>query len=156
MAHFSPYFTFPFGGDLTGGKNLTDKINAQFFGVDLLFTNDLHVTPKGDWQIIDGLENLRQAIYRRLQVKPGEFRVRPDYGVGVASYVKKAMPKSRIDELRQRIITQLAKDKRIDRVVSVEVFPSTGADGAVLKIRITVAVLGVTVRFKPFSFAEEQ
>ena len=156
MAHFAPYFTFPFGGDPSGGKDVSNLINSQFFGVDLFFTDDLKVTPKGDWLVVDGLENLRRAIYRRLQVKPGEFRVRPDYGVGVHSYVKKAMPKSVLDALKQRITTQLSKDKRINKVVGVELIPTTFGDDSGLKIRITVDVLGVIVRFKPFNFAEEK
>lgn len=156
MSHLSTPLVFPLGGDTVQGKNVNDLINSQFFGIDLLFTNDLHLTPKADWQVIAGLQNLRQAIYRRLQVKPGEFKLRPEYGVGVASYVKKAMPRSRIDELKQRIVSQLSQERRIDQVVDVQVTPTTFGEDTGVRIRITVKVLGQTVRFKPFNFAQEK
>jgi hypothetical protein len=131
-------------------------IEKDIFGVDLLWTNDLKVTPKGDWQEVNGLDNLRRAIYRRLMVKPGEYRLRPTYGVGVGLFVKRAMPKSRLDELRQRIVEQLSREKRIDKIVEVLLTPTTFGHDTGLVIKITVQVGGQIVRFKPFSFAQER
>lgn len=53
---------------------------------DLRFDNDLGVTQRGDLEQVDGLENLRQAIYNRILTTRGGIAHRPSYGVGLGQY----------------------------------------------------------------------
>jgi len=119
-------------------------------GKDILFDGDYHVGPTGDWVLLSGLDALRQAIYRRLMVRPGEYRVRPEYGVGVMDFVKKRRLPTTVDELRQRIVDQLSLDERIDEVLDVVV--ENIQDG--LQVGVVIRAAGKSLKFEPFDFRE--
>jgi phage baseplate assembly protein W len=124
-----------------------NDIKKVLFGKDLMFTTNLHLGANGDYLTQDENEALRQAIYRRLMTAPGEFATRPEYGVGVRLYVKKRSGKANLDELRQRIEDQLAKEDRIDRVIEVKVQTATFANSTGVKIYVKVQALGQEQRF---------
>ncbi len=119
-------------------------------GKDIFFDGDFHVAAHGDYTLLEGEEALRQAIYRRLLTRPGEYRARPEYGVGVLSFVKKRKTTATLSELRQKIIDQLSIDTRIASVPEVVV---EGFDDGI-KIAIVVEISGKTLRFAPFDFRE--
>jgi phage baseplate assembly protein W len=123
------------------------EILKVLFGKDLMFTNDLKVGKSGDYLTWDENEALRQAIYRRLMTAPGEFAVRPEYGVGVRFYVKRRMGKATLDELRQRIEDQLAKEDRIERVIEAKVEAAQFGNSTGVKIYVKVQALGQEQRF---------
>jgi phage baseplate assembly protein W len=133
----------------------SDEGTRDLFGYDILFKDgDLPLTRGGDYIRVGGLDNLRAAIYRRLITRPGEFRYRPSYGVGVGMYVKKVRSQAVLDSLRTKIIDQLSQDKRID---AVDVATSTETVGGVSVLRVVVKVTagGQDKTFEPFTFAEE-
>lgn len=97
-----------------------ETVIVDVFGRDLLWkANNLQVTASGDYALVEGLEALKQAVWIRLITVPGEFAVRPDFGVGLPIYVKKRITPAVLDELRQRCLDQLSKDDRIERVIDV-------------------------------------
>lgn len=131
-----------------------DEGTRDLYGYDIYFKNgDLPITGGGDYIRVGGVENLKAAIYRRLITRPGEFRFRPSYGVGVQTYVKKARSQANLDALKTRIIDQLSQDRRItsaDCVIDV-----TTVNGAeVVRVIVTVVAGGQTHKFEPFNFAE--
>lgn len=115
---------------------------------DIYFDGDLHVTPDGDWMTVEGVEAMRQAIYRRLMTSPGEFAFRPDYGIGVPDYVKEESSQSTLDELASKIKGQLLRDRRIEAVSVALKF----ADD-VLIVTIAARINGKTLNFEPFQFS---
>lgn len=128
-------------GVLEGQKDL-------LLGKDILFDGDLRLNSAGDYVLLSGLEAVRQSIYRRLLTRPGEYRVRPEYGVGVMEFVKKRRTRSTFDVLRQRVVDQLSFDTRIDEVVDVVI--DNIEDG--IKIGIVIRVNGEALKFEPFEF----
>lgn len=123
---------------------------AILLGKDILFVNDYAVTAARDYVLVAGLEALKHAINRRLITRQGQFRARPEYGVGIMDFVKKRNTLATLDELRQRTGDQLSLDPRISEVVDVVVEPIT--DG--LKLGVIVQAAGKTLRFEPFNFRE--
>jgi len=123
---------------------------ATLLGKDIRFQNDYGVTGAGDYVLLEGEEALRQAVYRRLLTRPGEYRVRPEYGVGVLDFIKKRNTQSTLDELRQRIVDQLSLDDRIADVGELVIERIT--DG--IKVGVTVQIAGRTLKFEPFNFRD--
>jgi len=124
---------------------------ADILGTDIYFDGDVAVTPAGDYRLVSERENLRRAILRRFLTRPGEYRMRPTYGVGVLDFIKKPATSSRIAELKTRIIQNLEQEQRIDRVVSVEVSPLPN-DAPGIVVKVVVESKGRELRFEPFSF----
>lgn len=120
-------------------------------GKDIYFDGDYRVTAAGDWLTVEGEEAVRQAVYRRLLTRPGEYRVRPSYGCGVQSYVRKRNRPSEREELIARIKSNLLEDDRIEAVSSVIV----DVDEDTLIIKVAVKINGRTLTFQPFKFTEE-
>lgn len=127
---------------IAGGAELPDDVSLDFFGEDFLFTDDLQVTASGDYALIAGYEALRQAIRIRLMVSPGEYTLQPDFGIGVADFVKRRATQADFDQLRQRIIDQLGQEDRIDKVEEVLVARYDSGDRTGVKISIRVRALG--------------
>ena len=132
----------------------SSETEIDFFGVDLLFTDDLQLTAFGDYAEVTGLEALRQAVRCRLITTPGEYAIRPEYGCGLRQFVKKRATQSERDTLRQTIIDQLAQEERIQNVeeVTVESFTSGTITG--VKIFVRIVALGRENSFNVQTFAE--
>lgn len=132
----------------------SDDGTRDLFGYDIFFKDGtMPLTGGGDYIRVGGVENLRAAIYRRLITRPGEFRFRPSYGVGVQSYVKKARSQANLDALRTRIVDQLSQDRRIQSAdVAINTVTLNGKE--VVRIVITVVAGGQSHTFEPFNFAE--
>lgn len=131
------------------GAEYETLVEVALFGEDLFFTDDLQVTASGDYAIISGLAALKQAILNRLLTAPGEYAIRPDYGVGIRRWVKKRLAPSEIDSLRQLIIDQLNKEDRIEQIKDVTV--SRDDIGTNTGVRITVKVIAIG-REQAFTF----
>lgn len=135
-----------------------DATEAALFGEDLLFINgDLQVTASGDYATVTGLASLKQAITNRLLTAPGDYALRPTYGVGVMLWVKKRIVKSELDALTNAIIAQLAQEDRIapnPTVLVSSVFLS-GPQGDVpgITVQITILALG---NYNTFNFTFSQ
>jgi phage baseplate assembly protein W len=143
-----PTFSIPVGS--TGTPSPSSETEINFFGVDLLFTDDLQLTASGDYSSIDGYEALRQAIRIRLMTAPGEYAIHPGFGCGLSRWVKRRATQAERDSLRQTIIDQLSQEERIQNVeeVTVESFTKGTING--IKVSIKVVALG---RENSFAFA---
>ncbi len=147
-----PTLTLP--TESAGSVTVADETEIDFFGVDLLFTDDLQVTADGDYAQVEGLAALRQAIRIRLITTPGEYAIHPDFGCGLRQFVKKRSTQSDRDALRQRVIDQLSQEERIQNVedVSVESFTQGTITG--IKIMVRVIALGRENSFAFTHFSE--
>ena len=129
------------------------SLRDAILGVDIMFNdNDFHVTSAGDFIILSGKKALKQAIYHRLMTRPGEFKVRPSYGVGLFSYVKKRLRQGDLSELKARIIDQLSLEPRIEEVVDVFVEILSTNDG--VKIGIKIKAAGEEFEMRTIAFAD--
>lgn len=124
--------------------------DRRALGSDIVFDNDYHIDGDGDYETISGIPALRQAIYHRLKTRPGEFRIRPDYGVGVELYIKKVASSSNISALKSKIESELSKEPRIESVDEILVSQSQG----LLQIQVTIAAKGRKLTFRPYNFTE--
>jgi phage baseplate assembly protein W len=114
---------------------------------DIFFDSDFLASRDGDWTVVEGTEAMRQALYHRLITSPGEFKMRPDYGVGVLDFVKEA---SMVEQLKTRIRTNLLQDRRIqDVAVSVQQLENA------LRLNVIVTTKGQRMTFRPFDFARD-
>lgn len=149
MSH-SLSWTLPTPGAAATPSGAGADQKLALLGKDLFFNGDYDVTAAGDYVLLEGEDAVRQAIYRRLMTRPGEYKVRPEYGVGMMDFVKRRRLASTLDELRQRVVDQLSLDPRISEVV--DIVASTITDGICLKIVVRIA--GDTLTFRPFNFTE--
>ncbi len=149
-----PALTYVFGfPPQTGIIGLPDP---GVFGKDLLFNGNLVISGKGDYTTVEGEENLRRAIIRRLVVRPGEYKLKPLYGVGIGSFIKKAMSKSVLTQLQHRISDNLSRDRRIEKILSVTLTPTTFGNQTGLSVVIVIQSKGKKLAFQPFNFARVQ
>jgi phage baseplate assembly protein W len=127
-----------------------DPAHQSLFGRDLFFNGVLPLTAKGDYQIVEGDENLRRAVFRILITSPGSYKLRPTYGAGVADFVKKKMTKSALDDLAIRIKDQISQDRRVDKVLEVTFTESENK----LSVRIVVQAFGRAIRPLSYDFSK--
>lgn len=153
MSGFSWTLPGPSGSaSATGDDSALGRELGRLFGTDIYFRNDFEVTAAGDYLTISGLANLREAIYRRLLTRPGEYKFVPGYGVGLPLYLKRKADSTTIDEIRTAVTEQLLHERRIDSVERVAIEFSDGK----LNIGLIIKAAGRALRFKPFTFTEEQ
>lgn len=153
MSSFS-WFTPPPVSAPPSNGGVLETGDFQVNGRDILFTDDFQITAAGDYALVDGDRNLRQAIFNRLQTRMSDFAPRQEYGVGVQIYVKKTASKSNLDALRQRIREQLLLDSRVELVEEVTLELSQASGGAKLTCFIRVRSLGRELRLEPLQFTE--
>lgn len=125
----------------TGNQDLDDSL-----GVDLVYIGEqggLQVDSTGDYRLVRGLENVRRSIMRRLTTSPGEYALDPTYGVGLPTFVKKKMTGDVLDTLKSRIEDQVAADRRVTSVTSVQLTPSVDQEARpYLLVYVEYQVLG--------------
>lgn len=126
----------------TGSVEVANETEIDFFGVDILFTDDIQVSAYGDYATVEGYEALRQAIRIRLLTTPGEYAVHPEFGCGLKQFVKKRATQSDRDALRQTVIDQLSQEERIQNVEEVTVESFTQGTITGVKISLRVIALG--------------
>jgi phage baseplate assembly protein W len=127
--------------------------DSDLYGKDVLFDgNDFVITAQSDYATIEGVENVRLALYRRLATRPGEYRYKPNYGAGLGTFVKKKMTKTTRDEMTHRVTEQVAQERRVEELLQV----SFDKDEANQKITLylKVKLFGRAVAFAPMTFAE--
>ncbi len=121
---------------------------------DLAFVEDLSVTASGDFDVMSGLVNLRQAVLRRIMTKPGTVLHRPQYGVGLVEFQGAPMTLDVQRQLAKRITEQLPRDPRVEKVLSLSL-SSEDYTADKLSISVTVEAIGLgAVEFEYTPFAE--
>lgn len=124
----------------------------SLFGVDIWLNVadgehvDRIVSTARDWRLAEGEEVVRQSLLRRLMTKPGEWKTKPEYGVGASSFVKRPATARTTDELAQRIVTQFRGDKRVEQVSAVTAEWTTGG---LLRLSVLVKLRGRDLNNRP-------
>lgn len=94
--------------------------------------------PGGDLTTISGLDNLKEAVLRRIVTEPGSLSHRPDYGVGLKQFQNAPNSLSTQRELANRIVEQLGKERRVAKVNSISITASnTEAEKVFILINVT-------------------
>jgi phage baseplate assembly protein W len=144
--------TAPTSGS-SGDGNLEEAFDKRAsLGRDLFWEGGKRLTTAGDWLVVEGITALRQSILRRLITRPGEWTVRPLYGVGAQDFLYETLTESRAAELRARIRDQLTQDRRVQKVSAVFVEQTSAG---LLRVRIQIEVQGTIVALKPFLLPED-
>jgi phage baseplate assembly protein W len=144
-----------FTPNLYGGPPGSYAVELEEFGRDLLHDGDLVVGAYGDYTTVEGIEHVRRSMIRRILVRPGEYRLRPDYGAGLLAYVKKPLTSSVKAELTARITGQVKKMRQIEKVLDVEITEETQNGTPFIRVLVRAQVLGKRVEFRPFLVARE-
>jgi phage baseplate assembly protein W len=95
----------------------------------------------GDISTISGLDNLKQAIIRRVMTTPGSMVHRPTYGAGLKTFLGAPATLGTDREIAKRIDEQLIQDVRIAEVLSVLV-ERTDNTPDINKVIVSVRVVG--------------
>jgi len=86
---------------------------------DIALIGDMQKAPDGDYQTISGLNNIRQALFRRLLASQGSLVHRPDYGVGIKDFLNAPSSLSNQRALALRVQEQFEQDSRVEEVVGL-------------------------------------
>ena len=124
----------------------------EYMKRDIAFKNDYVRAPTGDLDVIEGLANIKEALFRRLITTPGSLSYRPNYGVGIKDFQNALTTIENQRTLAARIKEQFESDSRIEKVSGVRI---ESADDEPEKITIVVRVKikgydEVEADFKPF------
>lgn len=128
-----------------------DAAMRALFGRDIWLNaadgqnGDRIVTTARDWRLVEGEEAVRQSLFRRLMTKPGEWKTKPNYGVGASSFVKRPATSRTTDELAGRIVTQYHVDRRVEQVSAVTADWAAG----LLRLAIVVKLRGRDLNNQP-------
>jgi hypothetical protein len=117
----------------------------DFYGKDLAFKDDFIRSPTGDLDTISGLDNLKEAIIRRILTQPGSVIHRPTFGVGLKNFSNALNSISKQQQLALLIKEQLEQDPRIESFIGLRVEPDELRPG----------VVSIVVRVKPVGYAEQ-
>jgi phage baseplate assembly protein W len=128
-------------GTIAAGVDVPKEL-GDIYGVDIYFDGQKRVSAAGDWQSVQAEENLRRGILRRILTAPGTYRWKPNYGVGMGTFLKKPVNAAVVEQLTSRIISQVGQDRRVDKVVSVTVTPVLFGDQPGLRVVVVVQALG--------------
>lgn len=120
---------------------------------DLLHEKDLQIqTGTGDLATKKGLENIKDAVLRRIITKPGKLVHRPDYGAGLLDFQGAPVTLATKQEIARRIENNLKRDPRVKNLKSVS-FDNEDAAPELLIITIKFDVIGygeTVLEFAPF------
>lgn len=119
---------------------------------DIAFKSDLVLGPTGDLDTIQGLDNLKEALLRRLLTTPGSMIHRPTYGVGIKNYQNGISSLTTQRRLAMAIIEQFREDERVESVTGVSVEYNDNTPDLV-QVKVSVKVVGygeTTFGFIPF------
>jgi hypothetical protein len=88
---------------------------------DIAHKSDYLLAPNGDLDLISGLANIKEALFRRLITTPGSLAHRPTYGVGIKSFQNSLNSLENQRTLAARIKEQFELDSRVEAVSGVRV-----------------------------------
>lgn len=87
----------------------------------------------GELTLVEGLDNLGQALALRLLTAEGEIRAlgHPRYGSRVREMTGETLDRANLELLRRRVRQALKRDPRVLDVIEVTVSPRAAAPGVV-------------------------
>jgi phage baseplate assembly protein W len=114
----------------------------DFYGKDLAFKTDFVLTATGDIDTLTGLDNLKDALYRRLLTHPGSLVHRPDYGVGIKYFQNAVNSLSKKRDLAIKIKEQFERDPRVKEVKGVSVNSKSDLEPDTVIVSVSVESVG--------------
>jgi len=108
---------------------ITDPNAAAILG-------SFEVDTSGDFSMEEGIQALKNRIYRRMSTRRGAFAHLPEYGIGVKDYGKKLSTAAAISSLVSDTEAQIAQEPEV-QFVRVRPIQDRLADG-LLRLRIAV------------------
>lgn len=119
---------------------------------DVAFDDDYVLSESGDLSTIEGIENVRQALFRRYITTKGSLAHRPNYGAGLKEFQNSvATLKSKL-EMSNRIEEQSLRDPRVEKLLGVG-FETDDTSPEKTKIFVRLKLVGygeVTFTYLPF------
>ena len=96
----------------------TDKL---LYGADIKLNSrdDIDLNFKDDFVIIEGKDNINQAIKNRLRVELGEFGLHPNYGSRLTSILGKPNTSLLLSEIRMEVRKVLLQEPRVESILSI-------------------------------------
>lgn len=119
----------------------------EIYKRDLAFASDFVVSAAGDLETATGLENLKDALFRRLVTTPGSLIHRPNYGVGIKAFQNSINSVETQRQIAGRIQEQYERDPRVEKVLGVSIRNFSDAEPEKIEI---------VVRYKPVGYGELQ
>lgn len=125
----------------------------EVLGRDIAHKSDFLLTATGDLDTLSGLENVKQALYRRLLTSPGSLIHRPNYGVGIKDFQNAPAGLETQRQLALRIQEQFEQDPRIESVLGVrldvnDLFPEMTE--VIVRVRVRGYDEEASLNFIPF------
>lgn len=94
------------------------EVNAgDLYKTDFYFD----ISPTGDIESVSGLNNLKEALFRRLITTPGTLVHRPTYGVGIKNFLNGINSLGKKRQLALRIQEQFVQDQRVNKILGVQI-----------------------------------
>lgn len=113
----------------------------EFLKRDIAFKSDLVQTASGDLDVIAGLDNLKEALFRRLITTPGAVIHRPEYGCNLKAFQGSLANLENQRRLAQTIKEQFELDTRVEVVTGVS-FNVDDNKPDMVKVNVKVSVRG--------------
>lgn len=128
--------------------NINDSLRT-----DIAHFGDFIKTQGGDLSAVNGLQNLKRALFHRMITVPGALVHRPLYGCGILLFQNALNSFQNQQRIAELIQDQFPQDPRVKSVtgVSVEI---NDTNPALTKISVTVIPVGYTEQqmvFTPFN-----
>lgn len=124
----------------------------EIYRKDLACNGDFVKTASGDLDAIQGVENVRQALFGRLVASKGSLIHRPDYGVGIKDFQNSISSIQKQMQLSNRIVEQFSRDPRVEKVLEVSInYKDRTPERVELNIKVRLVGYGdTTLSFLPF------
>lgn len=113
----------------------------EFLKTDLAFKNDFVSTPSGGIDVISGLDNIKEALFRRLVTTPGSVIHRPEYGCNLKSFQGAINNLENQRKMAQTIKEQFEQDDRVEEVTGVS-FTVDDNKPDIIKVNVKVSIKG--------------
>ena len=107
------------------------------FQTDISF----EVSPTGDLSTVSELQNLEEAIFRRLITTPGSLVHHPTYGVGMKSFQNAVSKLEQKRALAKIIEEQILQDPRVEKVLGVGISEDS-SNTNIIKVSVRVQAIG--------------
>ena len=108
---------------------------------DIAFKSDFIKTATGDLDTVEGLANLKEALFRRLITVKGSLIHRPDYGVGIKLFQNGINNFENRRKIAGLIEEQFLQDTRVEKVLGVSI-ENNNSNPDLTKISVRVKVVG--------------
>ena len=114
---------------------------------DVAHNKDIKTTPK-DADTVSGVDNVREAVRRRIITRPGTLIHRPDYGANLLKYQGAPLTLSKKQEMANAIVENLKREDRVKEVTSISFDEST--DGiTTVKVKYNIVGYGEDILDTP-------